>query len=38
MDRVNRSILGLPLGILRGLGRGVTRLAGKAVTDHITHY
>ncbi len=38
MDRVNRSILGLPLGILRGLGRGVTRAAGKTVTDHITHY
>ena len=38
MDRVNRSILGLPLGILRGLGRGVTRAVGKTVTDHITHF
>ena len=37
MDRVNRSILGLPLGILRGVGKGVSRMAGKAVTDHITH-
>jgi hypothetical protein len=37
MDRVNRSILGLPLNILRGLGRGVSRAATKTVTDHITH-
>jgi hypothetical protein len=38
MERVNRSILGLPLGILRGLGKGVSRMASKTVTDHITHY
>ena len=38
MDRVNRSILGLPLGILRALGKGVTRAASKTVTDHIRHY
>lgn len=38
MDRVNRSILALPFGILRGLGRGVSRMASKTVTDHITHY
>ena len=37
MDRVNRSILGLPLGILRAVGKGVTRAASKTVTDHITH-
>lgn len=37
MERVNRSILGLPLGILRGLGKGVSRMASKTVTDHITH-
>ena len=37
MDRVNRSILGLPLGILRSLGKGVSRMASKTVTDHITH-
>ena len=37
MDRVNRSILGLPLGILRAVGKGVTRVASKTVTDHITH-
>ncbi len=37
MDRLNRSILGLPIGILRGLGKGVSRMASKTVTDHITH-
>ncbi len=36
-ERINRSILGLPLGILRGLGRGVSKLATKTVADHITH-
>ncbi len=38
MDRVNRSILALPLGILSGLGRGASKIAGKTLTDHITHY
>lgn len=38
MERVNRSILGLPLGILRGVAKGVSRMAAKTVTDHITHY
>ena len=38
MERVNRSILGLPLGILRTLGKGAGRMASKTVTDHITHY
>ena len=38
MERVNRSILGLPLGILRGVVKGVSRMASKTVTDHITHY
>ena len=37
MDRVNRSILGLPFGILRSLGKGVSSMASKTVTDHITH-
>ena len=38
MDRVNRSILGLPLSILKLLGKGVTKAASKTVTDHIRHY
>ena len=36
-ERISKSILGLPLGILRGLGKGVSRMASKTVTDHITH-
>ncbi len=38
MDRVNRSILALPLGILKALGKKVTKVATKTVADHITHY
>ena len=37
MDRVNRSILGLPLGILRSVGKGVSKMASRTVTDHLTH-
>ena len=37
MDRINRSILGLPFGILKSLGKGISRAATKTVTDHITH-
>lgn len=38
MARVNRSILGLPLGLLRAVGSGVVKAAGRSVTSHITHY
>ena len=38
MERVNRSILGLPLNLLKLLGKGVTKAASKSVTDHIRHY
>ncbi|MEO6741150.1 MAG: hypothetical protein ABIP20_12930 [Chthoniobacteraceae bacterium] len=37
MDRVNRSILGLPLGILRSVGKGVSKMALRTVTDHVSH-
>lgn len=36
-DRINKSILALPFGIVRGVAKGVSKMAGKVVTDHITH-
>ncbi len=35
MERVNRSILGLPLGFLRMFGKGASRMVNKTVSDHI---
>jgi hypothetical protein len=36
-SQVNRSILGLPIGILKAVASGVSKAAGSAVTKHITH-